>query len=56
MKVIGYTDVIQVIVLIIGGLVTTYLAISLLSEHYGYGGNILKGLVVLKEKPLLIFI
>ena len=37
MKVIGYTDVIQVIVLIIGGLVTTYLAISLLSEHYGYG-------------------
>ena len=50
MKVIGYTDVIQVIVLIIGGLVTTYLAISLLSEHYGYGGNILKGLMVLKRE------
>ena len=48
MKVIGYTDVIQVIVLIIGGLVTTYLAITLLSEQYGYGGNILKGLAVLK--------
>ncbi len=50
MKVIGYTDVIQVIVLIIGGLVTTYLAISLLSEQYGYGGNILKGLLVLKRE------
>ncbi|HVZ25937.1 MAG TPA: sodium/sugar symporter [Sediminibacterium sp.] len=52
MKVIGYTDVIQVIVLIIGGLVTTYLAISLLSEHFGYGGNILKGLAIIrKEAP-----
>ncbi len=50
MKVIGYTDVIQVLVLIIGGLVTTYLALSLLSTHYGYGGNILKGLTVLQEK------
>jgi SSS family solute:Na+ symporter len=52
MKVIGYTDVVQVIVLIVGGLVTTYLALSLLSEHYGYGGDILKGLSVLrKEAP-----
>jgi SSS family solute:Na+ symporter len=52
MKVIGYTDVIQVLVLIIGGLVTTYLALSLLSEHFGYGGNIIKGLGVLrKEAP-----
>ncbi len=52
MKVIGYTDVIQVIVLLIGGLVTTYLALSLLSENYGFGGNILKGLSVLrKEAP-----
>ncbi len=52
MKVIGYTDVIQVFVLIAGGLVTTYLAISLLSEHFGYGGNIIKGLGVLrKEAP-----
>ena len=32
MKVIGYTDVIQVLVLIMGGLVTTYLALSLLSD------------------------
>jgi SSS family solute:Na+ symporter len=52
MKVIGYTDVIQVLVLIVGGLVTTYLALSLLSEHFGFGGNILKGLSVLrKEAP-----
>jgi SSS family solute:Na+ symporter len=52
MKVIGYTDVIQVLVLIIGGLVTTYLALTLLSEHFGYGSNLLKGLSILrKEAP-----
>lgn len=50
MKVIGYTDVIQVLVLLIGGLVTTYLALSLLSEHFGFGGNILKGLSILKKE------
>ncbi|RFM25658.1 sodium/sugar symporter [Deminuibacter soli] len=52
MKVIGYTDVIQVLVLIIGGLVTTYLALSLLSEKLGFGGDVLKGLLALrKEAP-----
>ncbi len=52
MKVIGYTDVIQVLVLLIGGLVTTYLALTLLSEHFGYGNNLLKGLAILrKEAP-----
>ncbi|MGX5818495.1 sodium/sugar symporter [Chitinophaga lutea] len=52
MKVIGYTDVVQVLVLIVGGLVTTYLALSLLADHFGYDGNILKGLAVLrKEAP-----
>ena len=52
MKVIGYTDVVQVIVLIIGGLVTTYLALSLLSEQYGFGKDIFKGLSILrKEAP-----
>lgn len=52
MKVIGYTDVIQVIVLIIGGLVTTYLALSLLADKFGFDGDILKGLGVLrKEAP-----
>jgi SSS family solute:Na+ symporter len=52
MKVIGYTDVIQVLVLIVGGLVTTYLALTLLSGHFGYGSNLLKGLSILrKEAP-----
>lgn len=52
MKVIGYTDVIQVLVLIVGGLVTTYLALTLLSNHFGYGSNLLKGLSILrKEAP-----
>jgi SSS family solute:Na+ symporter len=50
MKVIGYTDVIQVLVLIMGGLVTCYLALTLVSEKFGYGGDILKGLSVIKEK------
>ncbi|MEQ1796816.1 MAG: sodium/sugar symporter [Lacibacter sp.] len=52
MKVIGYTDVFQVLVLIIGGLVTTYLSLTLLSEQFGFGKDILKGLSVLrKEAP-----
>ena len=50
MKVIGYTDVIQVIVLIAGGLVTTYLALTLLSNKFGYGEDILKALSVLKQE------
>jgi len=49
MKVIGYTDVIQVVVLIIGGLITTYLALDLLAQHYGFGGNIIKALSVLRR-------
>ncbi len=52
MKVIGYTDVIQVLVLLIGGLVTTYLALSLLADKFGLDGNILEALGVLrKEAP-----
>jgi SSS family solute:Na+ symporter len=38
MKVIGYTDVIQVIFLVFGGLVTAYLALNMVSEHYGDSG------------------
>src|SRR6202012_3097087 len=38
MKVIGYTDVIQVFVLILGGLMATYLALNLLSEKAGTSG------------------
>ncbi len=43
MKVIGYTDVIQVAVLIIGGLATTYLALTMVSDHLGVGGSVLAG-------------
>ncbi|MDQ8052410.1 MAG: sodium/solute symporter [Pedobacter sp.] len=50
MKVIGYTDVIQVLVLIVGGLITTYLALSLLSREFGFGNDIFKGLSVLKTE------
>ena len=38
MKVIGYTDVIQVFFLILGGLATTYLAINLVSNQFGTNG------------------
>jgi SSS family solute:Na+ symporter len=34
MKVIGYTDVVQVFFLVLGGLATTYLAIHLVSDHF----------------------
>ncbi|AOW09351.1 sodium/sugar symporter [Flavobacterium gilvum] len=50
MKVIGYTDIFQVVVLILGGLVTTYLSLTLLSEKFGFGKDVLKGLSVLSEK------
>jgi len=52
MKVIGYTDVVQVLVLILGGLVTTYLALTLLSEKFGFERDIFQGLAILrKEAP-----
>ncbi|HEY0612790.1 MAG TPA: sodium/solute symporter [Chitinophaga sp.] len=52
MKVIGYTDVIQVAVLIIGGLATTYLALSMVSEHFGLGSNVLAGFnTLIKDAP-----
>src|SRR5688572_9174504 len=50
MKVIGYTDVIQVLVLMIGGLITTYLALSLLAETAGSPGDVFTGLSILQEK------
>src|ERR1051325_8613219 len=46
MKVIGYTDVIQVFFLILGGLATTYIALNLVSEHFGTTGAV-KGLSLL---------
>src|SRR6476660_2967617 len=39
MKVVAYTDVIQVAVLIIGGLVTTYIALSVVGEKSGAGSD-----------------
>lgn len=52
MKVIGYTDVIQVAVLIIGGLATTYLALTVVSERFGLGEDALAGFnTLLKEAP-----
>jgi SSS family solute:Na+ symporter len=52
MKVIGFTDVIQVVVLIIGGLATTYIALTMVSEHFGLGKDALAGFnMLLKDSP-----
>jgi len=50
MKVIGYTDVIQVLVLLVGGLVTTYLALTMVSEHFGFEASVWKGLSLIGDK------
>lgn len=50
MKVIGYTDVIQVVCLIFGGLATTYLALDLLSDKVGSGSGIFEGLNIITQK------
>ncbi|MFD1816448.1 solute:Na+ symporter, SSS family [Pseudarcicella hirudinis] len=49
MKVIGYTDVIQVVVLVIGGLITTYLAMDLVAEHF-HKPNVISAFGTLKEQ------
>ena len=52
MKVVAYTDVIQVAVLIIGGLVTTYIALTTVGEYFGVGSNAIAGFkVLLREAP-----
>ena len=43
MKVIGYTDVIQVAVLIIGGFATIYFALTIVSEKFGLGRDAVEG-------------
>jgi SSS family solute:Na+ symporter len=43
MKVVGYTDVIQVVVLVVGGLVTTYIALDVVSTKFGLGGGAISG-------------
>lgn len=50
MKVIGYTDVIQVVVLIVGGLATTYIALKMVSQYLGIDGGALAGFSALMEK------
>jgi len=47
MKVVAYTDVIQVAVLIFGGLVTTYIALTVVGEKFGMGSNAIAGFKVL---------
>src|SRR5579871_3301966 len=47
MKVIGYTDVIQVAVLIIGGLATTYMALTIVGEKFGVGRDAIAGFKIL---------
>lgn len=49
MKVIGYTDVIQVFFLILGGLVTTYLALNMVADHYGQSG-VVNGFNLITQK------
>ncbi len=49
MKVIGYTDVIQVFFLILGGLVTTYIALNLVSEKFG-GTGVVDGLKIMSQQ------
>ncbi|WP_423147097.1 sodium/sugar symporter [Rubrolithibacter danxiaensis] len=49
MKVIGYTDVIQVFFLILGGLATTYLALDMVASHFGSSG-VLKGFSLLHRE------
>jgi SSS family solute:Na+ symporter len=52
MKVVAYTDVIQVAVLIIGGLVTTYIALTVVSESFGFGKDAIAGFTTLmREAP-----
>lgn len=49
MKVIGYTDVIQVFFLILGGLAATFIALNLVAEQNGTSG-LWNGFTVLREK------
>jgi SSS family solute:Na+ symporter len=52
MKVIGYTDVIQVSVLIIGGFTTIYIALTVVSEKFGLGKDFLAGFnQLIKDAP-----
>ena len=49
MKVIGYTDIVQVVVLVLGGLIVTYLALDMVSKQFG-GNGIFSGLSILRTQ------
>jgi SSS family solute:Na+ symporter len=49
MKVIGYTDVVQVLVLVFGGLITCYMALNLVAEEFNLT-TVLGALPVLREQ------
>lgn len=51
MKVIGYTDVIQVFFLILGGLATTYLSLNLVSEQFGESGVVTGFNYMMRKAP-----
>jgi solute:Na+ symporter, SSS family len=51
MKVVAYTDVIQVAVLIIGGLVTTYIALTTVADYFGEDSVIGGFTALLKDAP-----
>ncbi len=50
MKVIGYTDIIQVFFLVLGGLVATYIALNLVAEKAGVPSGVMNGLHVLRTQ------
>lgn len=52
MKVVAYTDVIQVAVLILGGLVTSYIALTTVAHYFGFGSDAIAGFkVLMREAP-----
>lgn len=50
MKVIGYTDVIQVLVLLIGGIAATYLALNTVASYIGKTEGMFTGLGILRHE------
>lgn len=51
MKVIGYTDVIQVAVLVLGGLATTYFALTIVASNFGVEGALAGFQTLMEQAP-----
>lgn len=51
MKVIGYTDVIQVAVLVLGGLATTYFALTIVATNFGVEGAVAGFRTLMEQAP-----